>query len=184
MQREQQDKLMDEMFSPISNAVLPASIEERLEIYTKRNKLEDDDIKYKIIKQKFLNYREFNFKVTKGKKEVIDAYALSYSTLPRKKAQGRVEFENNNISYFNRDEIKFITLQNFNTLAQTQYKNIKELIYKPLSYDKELIIRGKISASNYDLTPIIVLESIINSKLTIELKSKVYEDTKEKLIII
>ena len=34
MQREQQDKLMDEMFSPISNAILPASIEERIAIHS------------------------------------------------------------------------------------------------------------------------------------------------------
>jgi len=29
--------------------------------------LEDKNIEYKIIKQKFLNYRQFNFKLIKGK---------------------------------------------------------------------------------------------------------------------
>ena len=184
MQREQQERLMDEMFSPISNAVLPASIEERLEMYTKRNRLEDQNINYKIIKQKFLNYRQFNFKVTEGKTTPIPAYALSYSTLPRKKAQGRIEYEDKKIHYFNREEIKFITLEQFNSLAQTQYKNINELIFNPPTFDEELKIRNTVSNSNYDLTPIIVLDNISDKKLTIELDAKTYEDTKEKLIII
>jgi len=184
MQREQQERLMDEMFSPISNQILPASIEERLEMYTKRNKLEDENIKYKIIKQKFLNYRQFNFKVTEGKTTSLPAYALSYSTLPRKRTQGRIEYEDKNIHYFNREEIKFITLEHFNLLSQTQYKNINELIFNPPSFDEELKIRNTISNSNYDLTPIIILDNISEKKLTIELNAKTYEDTKEKLIIL
>jgi len=184
MQREQQNRLMDEMFSPISNAVLPASIEERLKMYNKRNELEDEAIKYKIIKQKFLNYRQLNLKVTEGKKTLLPAYALSYSTLPRKKAQGRIEYEDKSIHYFNREEIKFITLDYFNSLCKTQYKTINELIFNPPSFDEELKIRNVISDLSYDLTPIIVLENINDKKLTIELDAKTYEDTKEKLIII
>ena len=184
MQREQQNRLMDEMFSPISNAVLPASIEERLEMYHERNRLENENKEYKIIKQKFLNYRQLNFKVIEGKKTVLPAYALSYSTLPRHKAQGRIEYEDKNIHYFNREEIKFITLAHFNSLCKTQYKNINELIFNPPSFDEELKIRNTISTLNYDLTPIIVLEEISDKKLTIELNAKTYEDTKEKLIII
>ncbi|MEA3370073.1 MAG: epoxyqueuosine reductase QueH [Campylobacterota bacterium] len=184
MQREQQERLMDEMFSPISNAILPASIEERLEMYKKRNQLEDEEVNYKIIKQKFLNYRQFNFKVTEGKKTPLPAYALSYSTLPRKRAQGRIEYENQGVHYFNREEIKFITLEQFNHLCKTQYKNINELIFNPPSFDEELEIRTKISQSHYDLTPIIVLQTMSDKKLTVELDAKTYEDTKEKLIII
>lgn len=184
MQRDQQNRLMDEMFSPISNAVLPASIEDRLEMYNKRNRLEDENKEYKIIKQKFLNYRQLNFKVTEGKKIILPAYALSYSTLPRTKAQGRIEYEDKNIHYFNREEIKFITLEHFNSLAQTQYKDINALIFNPPSFDKELKIRNLISDSHYDLTPVIVLETISDKKLTVQLEAKTYEDTKEKLIII
>jgi len=183
MQRDQQNRLMDEMFSPISGQTLSASIEERLAMYTKRNELEDEGKTYKIIKQKFLNYRQFNFKLISGKKDVLEAYALSYSTLPRKKAQGRIEFTHNNIHYFNREEIKFITLQTYNDLTHSNYKTIKELIYNPLEFDEELALRAAISGSNYDLTPIIVVEEIPQTKLSIYLDAKAYEDTKEKLII-
>ncbi len=184
MQREQQERLMDEMFSPISGATLPASIEERLELYTRRNELEDAGIDYKIIKQKFLNYRAFNFRVLKGKTTPLDAYALSYSTLPRKRAQGRVEYSLHNIHYFNREEILFITLDYFNDANNTEYKSIKELIYNPLSIEDELAFRAKLTHSNYDLTPIIVMQDIPKGKLTITLDAKTYEDVREKLIII
>jgi len=184
MQRDQQNRLMDEMFSPISNRVLPASIEERLAMYHTRNRLEDEGIEYKVIKQKFLNYRQLNFKVIEGKKATLPAYALSYSTLPRKRAQGRIEYEDKNIHYFNREEIKFITLAHFNSLCKAEYKNINELIFNPPSYDEELKIRSIISALSYDLTPIVVLENISDKKLSLQLDAKIYEDTKEKLIII
>jgi len=182
MQREQQNKLMDEMFSPISGQILPASIEERLALYTKRNELEDKGIAYKIIKQKFLNYREFNFKLISGKKDILDAYALSYSTLPRKKAQGRIDFIHNDIGYLNREEIKFLTRAHFNTLTKSDFSSIKAIIYNPLSFEEEQQLRAQISGSNYDLTPIIVVEELPQTKLTIHLDTKVYEDTKENII--
>ncbi|MFT7859423.1 MAG: epoxyqueuosine reductase QueH [Sulfurimonas sp.] len=184
MQREHQNKLMDEMFSPISGQTLPASIEERLEMYKYRNELEEQGKSYKIVKQKFLNYRQYTLKVTSGKKEQLDAYALSYSTLPRKKAQGRIEFNAHGVHYFNREEIKFITLEFFNQKNNTAYTTIKELIYNPLTFDQELLLREELNATNYDLSPIIVLESIPDTKLTIELDAATYDDTKEKLIIL
>ena len=179
MQRADQNKLLDEMFSPISNRILPASIEERLKLYTKRIELEENDISYNIVKQKFLNYREFFLKVESKERGLIDAYALFYSTLPRKKTQGRVEVCINNIYHFNRDEVKFITLDFFNQQNNTKYSSIKELIYNPISVDDELNFREKINKTPYDLSPIIVVEEIVKSKLSIFLDAKVYEDTKE-----
>lgn len=184
MQREHQNKLMDEMFSPISGQTLPASIEERLEMYRHRMDLEEDGVQYHIVKQKFLNYRQFNFRVISGKNDLLDAYALSYSTLPRKKAQGRIEFTAHGIHYFNREEIKFVTLEYFNLKNHTNYVNIKELIYNPLPYEQELVFRKEINATHYDLSPIIVVKTIPDSKLSIELDATVYEDTKEQLILV
>ncbi len=184
MQRGQQDRIMDEMFSPISNQILPASIEERLDMYKHRMEIEDKNIEYKIIKQKFLNYRQFNFKLIKGKKEIIPAYALSYSTLPRGKAQGRIEFSDKDIFYFNREEIKFVTLEFFNNTCGFEYKTVKELIFNQPSFEKEANFRNKITSTNYDLTPIIIVDQIPDMKLSIMLDAKTYEDTKEKLIIL
>ena len=184
MQREQQDKLMDEMFSPISQNILPASIEERLQMYTKRNELEDENIQYKIIKQKFLNYRQFSFTLTEGKHTSVPAYALSYSTLPRKRAQGKIEYSINNLHFFNREEVKFISLTDFNDLSKNKYTTINDLIFNAPNFEEEMSIRTTLTGSNYDLTPIIVVEKLSTKKLTLKLDAKTYEDTREKLIII
>ncbi len=183
MQREQQNRLMDEMFSPISNQILPSSIEQRLELYKERNRLEDEGIKYKIIKQKFLNYRQFNFLLIKGKKEILPAYALSYSYLKRKKAQGKIEFKDKNIYYFNREEIVFVTLSYYNQLLKLHYKNMKELLFHSPSFELEEALRVSITGDSFNLSPIIVVEEIpLDSKLTILLDSKIYDDVKSKLI--
>lgn len=184
MQREQQHRLMDEMFSPLSKTTLPSSIEERLEMYKKRVQLEDEDKKYKIVKEKFLNYRQLSFKVVDNKNQLIPAYALSYSTLPRKKAQGIIEFKDKNIHYFSREEIKFITLAHFNLSCGFEYKRINELIFNPPSFNEELKFRDNLVCGNYDLTPIIITTEIPHVKLTIELDAKTYEDVREKLIIL
>lgn len=184
MQREQQERIMDEMFSPVSNQILPSSIEERLDMYKRRNELEDKNIKYKIIRQKFLNYRQFNFKVIAAKSEIVPAYALSYSTLPRKNAQGSVEFEDKNIHYFSREEIKFVTLEFFNSTCGFEYKTVNELIFNQPSFDEELSFRAALTCTNYDLSPIIVVKEVPQTKLTITLDAKTYEDVREKLIII
>ena len=182
MQRDQQDKLMDEMFSPINNNILPASIEERLEMYKQRMELEDRDVPYKIIRQKFLNYRQYSCKLLKGKTQVIPAHALAYSLLPRKRAQGKVEYTIDNVYYMNREEVLFITLDHYNALAKSNYKTLTELIFHTPSFETELVIRQKLTEQTYNLSPIIVVEQIIEGKLTLQLDAVTYEDTNEKLV--
>jgi len=104
--------------------------------------------------------------------------------LSNQKAQGCIEFEHNGINYFNRNEIIFITLDYYNKKMKTDFMNINELIFSKTSIDDEIKLRKSILSLEYDLSPIIVVENIINSKLTIELNAKTYEDTKEKLIIM
>lgn len=182
MQRDQQDKLMDEMFSPISKQVLPASIEERLEMYEKRMQLEDEGIAYKIVRQKFLNYRQFSCTLLKGKTTVVPAHALAYSYLPRKRAQGKIEYSIDDVHYMNREEICFITLAHYNTLAGTQFQTVQELIFSTPTVETELDIRHKLLPLGYSLSPIIVVDSIVDGKLTLSLDAKTYDDTKEILV--
>ncbi len=181
MQREQQERLMDEMFSPLNQNILPASIEERLLMYEKRMDLEEKKISYRIVKEKFLNYRQFTCKVS-IKKVSYAVHALTYSTLPRKRAQGRIDFEDKGIFYMNRDDIRLITLETYNSLANTEFLHVSELIYNTPSFEQELLIREKLTCKAYDLTPIFVLESIPKGKFSLTLDAKVYEDTRERLI--
>lgn len=180
-QRDIQKKVMDEMFNPISNQIMPESIEERLELYKKRNDFETLKKEYKIIKQRFLNYRLLSGKVGVAKK-IIPSYIMCYSTLSKKATNGRIEYEKNGINYLNRDEVKLLDIKVFNFFSNSNYKNVLELLYNPLSFEKELKIREKIVKNSYDLSAIIVIDEIIDEKYEIEIDSTTYEDVKEEII--
>ncbi len=180
-QRENQKKLMDEMFNPISNQILPESIEERLELYKKRNAFEDEQKEYKIIKQRFLNYRLLSGKIVL-EKEPIPSYIFAYSTISRKKIEAKVEYEKDGISYLSRDEVKFISIETFNSFAKTDYKSVKDLIYAPLKFEDELKVRNTILNSSFDLSALIVLDEITDKKYEIFIDSITYEDVRESLI--
>ncbi|MEA2018388.1 MAG: epoxyqueuosine reductase QueH [Campylobacterota bacterium] len=177
-QRDTQDKLADELMLPIGQQIQPESIEERLKLYKKRNELENCDI----VKQRFLNYRILSGKVTVDK-IIIPSYFICYSTLKNNKTQGRIEKIINNIGYLNRDEVKIITLEYFNTLSSRNYKNTMELIYNPLKFEEELKIREILTNNGfYDLSTILVLDEIPSNKINIQSDSRVFEDVKEVII--
>ncbi|PHR58081.1 MAG: diacylglucosamine hydrolase like protein [Arcobacter sp.] len=182
MQRDQQGKLMDEMFSPIGNQILPASIEDRLELYTRRMDYEEENIEYSLRREKFLNYRQYSLKLSISKKPV-DAHALIYSTLPRKKANGRIEEEVKGLYFMNREEVKFISLETFNTLSSSSFNSVKEMIFNPISAQREHEVRQKLCNSPYDLSPIFVLDEVIEGKIDIYLDAKTYEDNREYLVL-
>lgn len=180
-QRQSQDKLMDEMFDPINNQILPESIAQRLELYLKRNLFEEENIPYKIIKQRILNYRLLSGLV-KVKKEVKPSYILAFSTLQGGKMNGRIEYEHEAIFYLNRAEVKVLSLETFNTLSKNSYKNVTQLLYAPLTFEEEVSLRNQITNNPYDLSTIIILDEIIDEKYEIELNAKIYEDVEEKIL--
>lgn len=183
MQRDQQHRLMDEMFSPLSRQILPASIEERIELYTKRRDLEDSDIPYKIIRERFLNYRLMRASVKTGS-VIIPSYPLFYSTINRTSTEGKIDFEINGQFFLNREEVRFITLKTFNTLTASTYKNTQELMFNAPAIDIEMALRAKLTESAFNTSAIIVVDEIPTSKITLLLDTKTYDDTKEKLILL
>lgn len=180
-QREQQKKIMDEMFSPISNQILPESIESRLEIYKKRDELEEKEIPFKIIKQKFLNYRLLSG-MTKIDKKIVPSYILCYSTLSHKKTNGRIFYEKDEIHYLNREEVKILSLDIFNEMGNSSYKCVKDLMFNPPTFESELNIRDKITKNPYGLSAIIIVDEVIDGKYDIEIDAVTYDDVKEVII--
>ncbi len=183
MQRSEQKKIADELFDPISNQILPDSIQERIKLYQKRVELEEKKIKYEILKERFLNYR-LKSGLLKVKKRVVFSHILPYSTLKRGFTRGNIEKKIDDVYYLNRDEIRFITLKTYNKLAKKEYKNILDLIYSPPSFKEEIKIRSKISPNPYDLSAILVVEEIFEKKIEVVIDALVYEDVKERLIIL
>lgn len=182
-QREQQNKLMDEMISPISNQILPESIEQRLVTYAKRNIYDKYNKKFKIIKQRFLNYRLLGGKVNVVKQNVY-AHFLPYSTINKKRSIGKIEYDVNNIYYFSKDEIKIIDLNFYNIVANTNYTTVQELIYNPPKFNDEKIIKEQLLNNSYDISCLVVLDDIPKGKVEISLNSKIYEDVEEKVILL
>jgi len=91
IQREQQQKLADELFSPLSGQIQPESIESRIALYEARIKLETEDIPYRIIKERFLNWRLI-MGWLKVRKETIPSHFLPYSTMKKTYSRGRIEY--------------------------------------------------------------------------------------------
>ena len=179
-QQKQHQEIIDELISPFPFQVLPSSIEEKLDFYKNRTELEDRGIKYRIIKENFLNYRLLNAKV-EVKREVIPYYVLFYSHLKRPQ-RVRIEFEKEGLAYTNRAQIVFIKLSKLNKVLNKTYHNISELYRAPLSVTEELEIREKVTNARFNLTPLIVLEEFEEVRYDIEINSKIYPDTKEILI--
>jgi predicted adenine nucleotide alpha hydrolase (AANH) superfamily ATPase len=181
MQREQQQRLADELFSPVSGQIQPESIEDRIALYEKRMELEELGISYKIVREKFLNYRLLRAYV-KREGEVIPSYLLPYSTLKRKFTKFRINDKIEDIYFTNREDIMIITLNYFNKLLGKNYTNIQDIIKNPPKFDEEVKIKSKIIYNYYSLTPIIVLEDIdLNRPYQLYLDAHIYEDVREHL---
>ncbi len=180
-QREEQKRLADELFSPISNQIQPSSIDEKVALYEKRLEYEDRGLDYKIVKNRVLNWR-LKFGYLKVKKRVVSSHILPYSTLKRDYTRGKIDYSINNIYYMNRDEVKFISLDFYNHLANSNYSTIEELIFNPPTFNKEVVMRQKIIKNNYDLSLILIVKEIPTNSIEIICKSYIYEDVREELI--
>ena len=181
IQRDQQEKLADELFVPLSKQVQPESIEERIEMYEKRWELEEAEKPYKIIKQRFLNWR-LTMAWLKVRKVITPAHFLPYSTIKGAYSRGKIEYNVGEVHHMNRDEVRFITLEYYNRLLQREYKNVNELIFSPPPFDIEVALRNRLGVTPYDLSMILVVDDMPDKKIEIHCQAKTYSDVKEVLI--
>lgn len=181
IQRDQQEKLADELFVPISGQVQPESIEERIEMYEKRWKLEEENKPYKIIKQRFLNWR-LTMGWLKVRKVITPAHFLPYSSIKNEYSRGKIEYNIGEVHHMNRDEVRFINLDTYNRLSQTNYTNVTELIFAPPSFSKEVELRAKLGVTPYDISVIMVVDEIPTKKIELRCQSRTFSDVKEVLI--
>lgn len=181
IQREQQEKLADELFVPLSAQIQPESIEARIALYEQRLAYEEQGIAYRIIKQRFLNWRLLRGQLL-VRKVPIAAHFLPYSTLRGDYSRGKIEYSIGDIHYMSRDEVRFITLEHYNKLSGSHYITVEELIYSPPSYEKEMMIRQEIEGGIFSLSTILVVDTIPDKKIEILCQSKSYDDVQEVLI--
>lgn len=181
IQRDQQQKLADELFVPVSKQIQPESIEERIEMYEKRWQLEEENKPYKIVKQRFLNWR-LTAGWLKVRKEIKPAHFLPYSSIKNEYSRGKIEYHIGNVYHMNRDEVRFITLKTYNSLMGTAYNNVTELIFNTPSFANEVALRTRLAPAPYDISVILVVDIIPDKKIELRCQSRTYDDVKEVLI--
>jgi len=183
IQRDQQNKLADELFVPLSGQIQPESIEARIALYEKRLTLEDEGKPYRIVKQRFLNWR-LTMALLRVRKEVIPAHFLPYSTLKSEYTRGKIDYTTAELHHMNRDEVKFITLETYNLLSGGDHDTVTDLIFHPPAFETELEVRSRLGLEAYDLSTVVVVEKIPTNKIEILLQSKTFSDVKEVLIAL
>jgi predicted adenine nucleotide alpha hydrolase (AANH) superfamily ATPase len=166
-QREQQEREQIETYSSIGNEILPASIEEKFQNYSKIKSCFEES------KENILNYRIHKGRVL-HKKEVVPSYFLFYSFSERKRISGRIERVSNNIAYLNRESVKIVNLdfiREFFDDSSIKLPNLK------VSIKEQIQLRTYIDKNPYSLSPIIVLDEIPSGKVDIELEAKIFAST-------
>jgi len=170
-QRKAQKKPPIEMAMPLHKQIQPGSIEERIELYKSKDSKR---------RQGFLNYRLLSAKVSQ-KNEVLPSYVLYYSLPVRSRTQGILEPLEDGIAWCSKGPILALDIAYFNTLANTLYKSVLDLLNSPVNIDLELLIRQKLEGDIYSLTPIIILDTLPKNKILFECEAQIFHDVRELL---
>ena len=181
IQRDEQKKLADELQVPVSGQIQPESIEERLALYERRLDLEAEGRAYRIVKERFLNWR-LEWGLLRVGKDPVPAHILPYSTLKREFTRGRIEEKIGPLARLNRDEVKFTTLDEYNRLSGRNYSSVTALIFDPPPFYEELELRNSLLPSPYDLSTLLVVERLPERKVELSMKAHCFEDVRERLI--
>ena len=168
-----------ELMNSIDKQILPNSIEEKLKFYKKVHKLKNKGIKFEILRDKFMNYRLLSGLV-KFDGVAVKSYIFHNSHFKRKYNKFNLE-NSQNSAFVDRDEIKFITINFFNQLANKNYKNMDEILKNPPSLKCQEKVREKIAFKG-GFSPIILVEKIPQCRVEILANSDLYLDVREILV--
>lgn len=199
-QRVKQDRLSLEMISELGGRALPGSIEERQKSFALRNTLESTGKSYILTQKKLRVWRLLQGKVSYNEK-VIYSYILAHSDsratknttivwgnitleslLDSRHIMAQDNFKNMfaitpkatiRLGFSKKDDSVFICLKDVNALLNTQYERVLDLIYNPIAYELELLMRSLLCGSE-SINPIIIIDEI-SENLTIDIKS-VFQD--------
>lgn len=199
-QRVKQDRLSLEMISELGGRALPGSIEERQKSFALRNTLESTGKSYILTQKKLRVWRLLQGKVSYNEK-VIYSYILAHSDsratknttivwgnitleslLDSRHIMAQDNFKNMfaimskatiRLGFSKKDDSVFVCLKDVNALLNTQYECVLDLIYNPIAYELELLMRSLLCGSE-SINPIIIIDEI-SENLTIDIKS-VFQD--------
>ncbi len=182
IKQRQNRPFVDELMSPITRQVLPASIEARMRLYKKLARLEKKGVKFQLEREKFLNYRLLSAKICVDKKP-IKAHILFYSHFKNAKICFSQNENLKGVLRVFKDELVFWDFEYFNALCKGKFPSFEAFLKKPLSVEKEITLRQKLFGA-YNLNPIIISKHLPQGRVEIVAKSEIYFDTREKILQI
>lgn len=179
---KQNKPFIDELMSPLSRQILPASIKAKTRLYKKVIALEKKGVNFKLVREKFLNYRLLSARVLVDKKP-IKTHILFYSHF--KNAKTAFLQEQNLHHHFEifKDELIFWDFEYFNHLCKGKFQSFEALLKKPLSVEREIALRQKLFKA-YHLSPIIICEKLPQGRIEVFAKSEIYFDVREKILTL
>lgn len=182
LKKQKENKaLIDELLCAINGQILPASIEERIILYKKVQKLEKKGVAFELAREKFLNYRLLSGLVKRDKK-VLKSAILFYSHFKNSYIKFTLNSRIKGLYKSLKDEINFLDFEYFNALCKNKFKHFEDIFTQPLTVQQEITLRQKLFGP-YNLSPIIILEQITPGKYELMAKSEIYFDVKEKIFL-
>lgn len=193
-QRVKQDRLSLEMMSEIGGRALPGSIEDRQKSFALRNTLESNDKNYLLIQRKQRVWRLLQGRVFYNdcvpysyilvhsesrhiKNTIINWVNVSLEFLLEQITPNyhqylanilQVPAQSVRLGFSKKDDSVFLCLKDFVMMCGEQYRSVLELVYNPIAYDVELMIRALLCGSE-SVNPIIIVdEEIQNTNIDIK----------------
>jgi hypothetical protein len=161
-QRAKKDEPIFESFSALAPRILPSSAEDRLDFYAKNNG--------KVFRARILDYRCLSAAIY-ANGELLVSYVLLYSSSQKESFSANVLLERDGVLYLDKDGARVVPLQKMNEFLEKSYKNTRELIFLPPTFEEEMKFRLSLIKHPFDMSPIFVVdEPIFDAKYKIELK--------------
>ncbi|MGE4295205.1 MAG: epoxyqueuosine reductase QueH [Campylobacterales bacterium] len=160
-QRAAQQKPAIELFSAMDRFDA-ASPDERFRLYAEREALEKAGRNYRIIKQRFLNWRLLSGGLWDEQGEAIDAEILPYST-------GKLDLKTALIAL---DEARAVFEKQPGWVVTRAWTQGKESL------------RRALGLGEHDLTPVFIVEKLPAGTIRVRLRAELWEDARELLVAL
>ncbi|MCE3040107.1 epoxyqueuosine reductase QueH [Helicobacter anatolicus] len=191
-QREKQNKTSLEMLSDLFNPKPLGSIEERQEVFAKRDNLEKTHSPYLLIQRKYQVFRILSSSLMDFTDCALPHYVLANSQSKKKTKipkilwvkpkislpehlQKKYQSGDYQIGYSSKDDSMFVPLEFINFIFATQFQNILDLKSNSWNLEKEMELRITL-CGHQSLNAIFVVSKKIDENLIVEVQSIFQEE--------
>lgn len=181
-QREKQGRFPFEFISPTHQQVMKGSIEYRNEVFSKRDRLEQEGKPYVLIQQKQLIWRCLNARLEVFG-ECVKSHIITHSQSKKNIRLGSLSWlspksfplTEGKVGFSKRDDTLLLTLKAYNEILGLEYVSLDELLCSPPPYALELKLRESIGFPQ-SLNPIFVVEREFEEDARVNIESIFQEE--------